>query len=657
MDNEEEFLDDEILFEEIEEPLENQKAEVEYLNEEQDEIDKKTEELLSQEEEMRNQNIAEEDNSVQRPQNGRQKYNNNVKNRSSNKKESDDLKNKQIGNKKNRQNKFLSNRNKKNNPDGNANLNNANLNNNESNVDKENKEKINKRKSVKDKVKDVAKSSISNKLNGNKKKENKDNIESKVKDVKNKYLRTKKIVVFLVKNPPVAIALGVGLLMVFFIFIMMMNYEFDRQFAKDDGPGYTGYDSYNSNSYWWPIGSLETEEKDGALFASGTPAFTNITSGYGMRTMDGETSMHRGIDLAYDQELNKYPIIASRDGRVVNKIEGTTGYGNYVTIEHTDGNYTLYAHMYAGSITVELGAEVYQGQVIGYLGSTGNSTGPHLHYEVRVGGNDSSRTVDPLTYIDATNPRPIGVTGVIDTSGINVFKTSLSRDEFVSKMKTYSNSISGTLKTNFDNNFLAKAESIYNTSNSNNINPEIIVAFAEQEGSYKSCGSYNYWGYNITNDVSSCPTHMFDSIEEGIATMANTINGYATEGTSHYNSIMAKATEGKLNGCHVSGYGEPNTFTGIVSNYVYMGTYLVGPAHSTWGSGGCKYIDYFVNNNFMSEKYNQTYYNNRCASNSCSSPSNKNGDCGSYLTTPCEKTDYVAYNSMKRANILNKIFG
>ena len=72
--------------------------------------------------------------------------------------------------------------------------------------------------------------------------------------------------------------------------------------------------------------------------------------------------------------------------------EYSSGYGNYVTIYHSNGSTTLYGHM--SSIAVTAGQTVSQGQVIGYVGSTGYSTGPHLHFEVRVNGT----CVDPVQY-------------------------------------------------------------------------------------------------------------------------------------------------------------------------------------------------------------------------------------------------------------------
>ena len=68
------------------------------------------------------------------------------------------------------------------------------------------------------------------------------------------------------------------------------------------------------------------------------------------------------------------------------------GYGNYIIIDHGNGNMTLYAHM--SQMSASTGQTVKQGQTIGFVGSTGMSTGPHLHFEVYVGGT----RVDPLLY-------------------------------------------------------------------------------------------------------------------------------------------------------------------------------------------------------------------------------------------------------------------
>lgn len=96
-------------------------------------------------------------------------------------------------------------------------------------------------------------------------------------------------------------------------------------------------------------------------------------------------------------------VCASVSGTVVVANAGLTGYGNYVVLQHTgsDGSifYTLYGHMINGSIQVSVGENVEQGRVLGTMGSTGNSTGPHLHFEVRLGKNTSANAVNPFPYL------------------------------------------------------------------------------------------------------------------------------------------------------------------------------------------------------------------------------------------------------------------
>lgn len=113
-----------------------------------------------------------------------------------------------------------------------------------------------------------------------------------------------------------------------------------------------------------------------------------ITQKYG----DTFTSaFHTGID--YGCPLNT-PILASADGVVVYAGWDPTGYGNMVILLHNDGRATLYAHL--SSIHVKLGERVKQGSLIGHSGTTGNSTGPHLHFEARNIWNDYKSHFDPM---------------------------------------------------------------------------------------------------------------------------------------------------------------------------------------------------------------------------------------------------------------------
>ncbi|MBP2644386.1 MAG: Peptidase [Firmicutes bacterium] len=99
--------------------------------------------------------------------------------------------------------------------------------------------------------------------------------------------------------------------------------------------------------------------------------------------------LHPGIDIAYDAGL---PVVATADGKVVKSGWGG-GYGNMVQIDHGNGIETIYGHN--SQLLVSAGQEVRKGQVISYAGSTGKSTGPHVHYEVR----EKGVAVNPFKYM------------------------------------------------------------------------------------------------------------------------------------------------------------------------------------------------------------------------------------------------------------------
>jgi murein DD-endopeptidase MepM/ murein hydrolase activator NlpD len=105
----------------------------------------------------------------------------------------------------------------------------------------------------------------------------------------------------------------------------------------------------------------------------------------------GQYYIHKGVDLSTYRSGD--PVVTTADGQVVT-IDYDEGFGNYVIIKHKHGYYTRYAHLQ--SSRVKIGQRVQQGDVIGYIGNTGLSTGPHLHYEVHIG----SDVVDPYKYIN-----------------------------------------------------------------------------------------------------------------------------------------------------------------------------------------------------------------------------------------------------------------
>jgi murein DD-endopeptidase MepM/ murein hydrolase activator NlpD len=116
-----------------------------------------------------------------------------------------------------------------------------------------------------------------------------------------------------------------------------------------------------------------------------------LTSDYGMRTHPvlGGRRNHKGVDLAGPVGT---PVYATADG-LVSKAERFSSYGNYIQIEHGGEMQTRYAHL--SGYAVRAGDKVHKGDLIGYVGSTGRSTGPHLHYEVRIAGE----AVNPVPYM------------------------------------------------------------------------------------------------------------------------------------------------------------------------------------------------------------------------------------------------------------------
>ena len=157
--------------------------------------------------------------------------------------------------------------------------------------------------------------------------------------------------------------------------------EAARQEAAQNGTDYTGPGSTATGSYTWPC-----------------PSCTYITSGYGNRIhpIFGTERWHSGIDIGAAAGAT----VIAADSGTVSVATYSSSYGNYVMIYHSNGTYTLYAHM--SSIAVTAGQSVTKGDTIGYVGSTGWSTGPHLHFEIR----NSGGTIDPTQFFSGLTYAP-----------------------------------------------------------------------------------------------------------------------------------------------------------------------------------------------------------------------------------------------------------
>ena len=136
--------------------------------------------------------------------------------------------------------------------------------------------------------------------------------------------------------------------------------------------------AYSANTSWaWPLAN----------------ASCYISSGFGNRSASiSGWSFHGGVDIAGAGIYGK-PVFASRAGYVAAAIWGTTGYGRYVVLDHGDGYTSIYGH--CSNLVVTEGQFVNQGQQISNVGSTGNSTGPHLHFEIRYNGVKQN----PMNYV------------------------------------------------------------------------------------------------------------------------------------------------------------------------------------------------------------------------------------------------------------------
>ena len=153
--------------------------------------------------------------------------------------------------------------------------------------------------------------------------------------------------------------------------------------------------SFRSTRLNKDLSELEEKFVAQSRLLSSTPSISPVrgilTDGFGGRSdpFTREPGQHNAIDIS---SANGQPVRSPADGIVV-KAEWASGYGNVIYISHGYGYSTRYGHLSA--FATRPGARVKRGEVIGYVGSTGRSTGPHLHYEVRVNNNP----VNPLEYI------------------------------------------------------------------------------------------------------------------------------------------------------------------------------------------------------------------------------------------------------------------
>lgn len=324
--------------------------------------------------------------------------------------------------------------------------------------------------------------------------------------------------------------------------------DYDTQYAVEEA---------QRKSYYWPIGSDETEERNGIIYADGEPASTEVISYFGTRNnpVTGESEFHNGIDIAGVEGATN--VIAVYTGEVISVVSNCSsgdtscneGYGNTIILSHSNGDYTVYAHLASIDSSVSVGSTVQKGQLIGKVGSTGETNSSNLHYEIRVGGNTIWNAVDPLGLTSREKPRPQPSEG-----DFSVHETSLTREEFVSLMVAYCNSHDcGSAMRNFVNN----AGEIYDVSVAAYVNPELVVVRAMAEGFSPGGGTNNYWGIRCYNGQGVSACSRYSSLAEGIRGFASVVSGY-------------------------------ENVSDMMSKYAYIGKYWFNPG--SWSNGGCPYF-------------------------------------------------------------------
>jgi len=122
------------------------------------------------------------------------------------------------------------------------------------------------------------------------------------------------------------------------------------------------------------------------------PIHGRITADYGVPHAPWQR-YHSGIDISSGKRSGATPIVSFKAGKVTHVGRSTQGYGNHVIVDHGGGLTSLYAHL--SRITVQIGQQIAPGEQLGFEGSSGMTTGPHLHFEIRVDG----KAVNPRSVL------------------------------------------------------------------------------------------------------------------------------------------------------------------------------------------------------------------------------------------------------------------
>ena len=302
---------------------------------------------------------------------------------------------------------------------------------------------------------------------------------------------------------------------------------------------------------------------------------------------------------------------------------------NFVTILLAEGNRRAKHHL--------LGASAWLFDLLEGNDKTADMVDLTKYLFYKATGNSYGVTEFDFSIYDPANFKPVATGG--SEGGLSLTTTMFTKDVFIQALQAYYNK---TGNQAFYNNFLLKADELYDSAVANNVNPELVVITAKTEGNFSEAGgSYNYWGLNVPNGAASGDS--FSSLSEGVAAYARYIQKYETG--SFAATIMQRYEERKAAGCDPLGYGLPGTLSGMQSIYSFLGKHEYGSA----GAGGYYYMDparagvtkiYATHEEFVQKCLN-------------GGPEHAAGT----TTTVWEQGQYTAWQVEKKLEVWNDIFG
>lgn len=402
------------------------------------------------------------------------------------------------------------------------------------------------------------------------------------------------------------------------IISVLNSYGYDIYYDPLGQNTYTSLSAIEAqrNTFYWPIGSMETEEKNGVVYADGDPSSLRVINNYGT-TINGLTNY--GVDILGENGVTN--AISVYRGEVVSVVSNCTvgdhscndGYGNMIVLSHANGDYTVYAHLSEIDNSVTMGVSVDKGQVIGKVGMTGNTETPNLHFEIRKGGNVVNNTSNPLEYLNVENPRPQVAVGDFSVHE----HTAMSREEFISKLNNYCNN--NSCIDTFKSEFVNQAGTVYDLAEKHNVNVELLIVRGFLEGMDPGKPYNNYWGIGCFNGATKEQCTHYSSLDDGIKGFA-----YVTRNYTNVSDMMSK--------------------------YAYIGKFWYNTGKNEWGLGGCTYFNYV--SQYMSPE-RASFVSNVCNSGVRCYKTSENG------CTPTNEEDqhaYTLYQIRHMVNLRSKMF-